>query len=114
MNLLNRLDGVQVVNSGVKTNLVHDCDSGILGSLVKLQHGWGDIAGCDNVLLVADRRLDDLCVEDVWDKGNDEVVLSYDGVECGCVVDVDGDGLGVLDAFGELLRAFESTASWGV
>lgn len=111
MNLLDRLDGVQVINSRVKANLVHDCDSGVLGSLIELQHSWGDIAGCDDVLLVADRRLDDLCVEDVWDEGDDKVVLSHDGVECSCVVDVDGDSLGVLDAFGELLRALEGTAS---
>lgn len=41
-------------------------------------------------------------------------MLGYDGVECSCVVDIDGDSLGVLDAFGELLRALESTASWEV
>jgi len=114
VDLLDGLDGIQVINSWVKTNLVHDCDTGILGGLVELQHGWGDIAGCDDVLLVADGGLDDRCVEGIWDQGDDEVVLCDFSIESCLVGDVERDRMGILDAFGELLCAFECTASFSM
>lgn len=43
VDLVNGLDGVKVINTGVKTDLVHDSDAGVLGSLIELQHSGGDV-----------------------------------------------------------------------
>jgi hypothetical protein len=66
------------------------------------------------VLLVADGGLDDRCVEGIWDQGDDEVVLCDFGIESRLVGDVERDRVGIPDAFGELLRAFEGTASFSM
>lgn len=52
-------------------------------------------------------------MEGVWDQGDDEVVLGDSGVEGLCVVDIEGGGLGVLDAGGELLGGLEGPAGCG-
>lgn len=49
------------------TNLVHDGDPCLLYLWFKLEHSWGDITCGNNVLLVANRRLDDGNVKGVWD-----------------------------------------------
>lgn len=49
-------------------------------------------------------------MEGVWDQGDDEVVLGDGGVKGLCVVDIEGGGLGVLDAGGELLGGLEGPA----
>lgn len=43
VHLLDGLDGVQVVDARVQTDLVHDRDAGVLGGLVELHHGGGDV-----------------------------------------------------------------------
>lgn len=43
VDLVNGLDGVQVVNTGVETNLVHDSDACLLGCGIELQHGGRDV-----------------------------------------------------------------------
>lgn len=95
----------------VKTDLVHDGDTGLLGLLVKLHHGGGDIAGGDDVLLLADGRLDDGRVESVGDQADDQIVLGDLGVESGIVGDIERDGGGVLNTGGQLLGRLESSAS---
>lgn len=52
-------------------------------------------------------------MEGVWDQGDDEVVLGDSGVEGLCVVDIEGGGLGVLDAGGELLGGLKGPAGCG-
>lgn len=47
---------------------------------------------------------------DVWDEGDDELDLGQLSVQGSRVIDVQGDGVGVLDAFAELLSALEGTA----
>lgn len=99
-----------LLTTGVEADLVHDGDAGLLGGGVQLQHGRADVAGGDDMLLLADGRLDDLGVEGVWDQGDDEVVLGDGGVEGLCVVDIEGGRLCALDAGGELLGGLEGPA----
>lgn len=130
MDIVDGVNGAEVVDTGVKlynlsasfhhpntsttyTNLVHDGDAGILGLLVKLHHGRGDVAGGDDILLISDGGLDDGGVVCVGDQANDQVVLGNGSIESLFVVDVEGDGSGKLDALGELLGTFESSAGWG-
>ncbi|EFE40642.1 hypothetical protein TRV_04692 [Trichophyton verrucosum HKI 0517] len=47
---------------------------------------------------------------DVWDEGDDQLDLGQLGVQGSRVIDVQGDGVGVLDALAELLGALEGTA----
>lgn len=76
MNLANGLNSVQVVNTGIETNFVHDDDSSLLSSSVEFPHSWGDVAGGDYVSFALDSGLDDLCVEDVGDQRDDKVMGS--------------------------------------
>ena len=96
------------------TNLVHNGDSRVLCLLVKLEHGWGDIASSDNVLLVSDSGLDDDGVEGVWDQADNKIVLCYSSVESFLIGDIERDWLCKLDALGELLCTFQSSAGWNV
>lgn len=93
------------------TNLVHDGDASILGGLVELEHGGGDVAGSDDMLLLADSRLDDGSVESVGDQADDEVVLGDFGVKGLVVVDIEGNSLGELDAVSEGLGGLDVSAS---
>lgn len=99
-----------LLTTGVEADLVHDGDAGLLGSGVQLQHGRADVAGGDDMLLLADGRLDDLGVEGVRDQGDNEVVLGDGGVKGLRVVDIEGGRLGALDASGELLGGREGPA----
>lgn len=62
------------------------------------------------MLLVSDGRLDDGGVVGVRDQANDQVVLGDGSIEGLFVVDIEGDGRGKVDALGELLCLFESSA----
>jgi hypothetical protein len=94
----------------VETNLVHDGDTRGLGLLVQLEHGRRDVARRDNILLVADGRLDDGGVEGVGDQADDKIVLSNLSVESLVVGYVERDGVSILDTLGELLSAGEGAA----
>lgn len=65
------------------------------------------------MLLVADGRLDNELVEGVWDEGDQDIDLGGLLVESLAVVDIEGDGVAVGQAFAQLLGAFESTAGDG-
>ena len=73
MDLVDRLDGVEVVDSGIEANLVHDGDAGLCSLVVQLAHGVRDVRRRDDVLLVLDGRLDDVGVLGVRDERDDEV-----------------------------------------
>lgn len=94
------------------TNLVHDGNASILALLVELHHGGGDVAGSDDVLLLANGRLDDGSMVNVRDQADDEVVLRDLGVQGLVIVDVQRDGRGALDAGGQRLGGFEGPASY--
>lgn len=91
VNFIDSLDSVQVINTRIKTNLVHDSDSSILGTrmndmrcmflqviqhhlrLIIFHHGRGDVRSGDNILLVLAGSLDNLGVIDVRDQTNHDV-----------------------------------------
>ena len=75
VHLVDRLDRVQVVDAGVKADLVHDDDPRLLDLVLELADAGADVARRDNVRLALDRGLDDVDVVDVRDKRDDEVVV---------------------------------------
>lgn len=103
MHFVNGLDGIEMVNTGIETNLVHNRDASILCLLVELHHGGRHIAGSDDMLLLADSGLDDSGVEGIGDQADDEVMLGNLGVEGLFVGHIERDGVRVLDALRELL-----------
>lgn len=113
MNLVNRLNSVQVINTRVQTNLVHDRDTGILGLLVKLLHRRGNIAGGDDVLLVADGGLDDEFVVCVGDKRDGDIDLGDFRIEGGAVINVERNGVAVGETLAELGGALKCSAGDG-
>ncbi len=58
MHFRNSLDSVQVVDTGIEADLVHDDDTGILDSLIEFAHGGGDVTRSDDVGLALDGSLD--------------------------------------------------------
>jgi len=113
VDLVNGLDRVEVIDTRVKADLVEDDDSGVLGSLIELAHGGGDVGGSNDVGLALDSGFDDSSVVGVGDEGNNKVVLSNSGLERLGVVDIEGDGSGAREIGGESLSAGESTAGNG-
>jgi len=95
VDLIDCLDGVQVVNTGVETDFIQNHDSGGLGFLVEGTHGRGYVAGGHNVCLSLNRGLDDGSVEDVRNKGNDEVMFGNSGVQSSGIVDIDRHSSGI-------------------
>lgn len=68
MDFINHLDGVEVVDAGVETNLVEDSDAGVDSLLVELLHCGGDVGSRDDMLLRLDGGFDDLGVVSVGDQ----------------------------------------------
>lgn len=62
------------------------------------------------MLFGADGRLNDQSVEGVGDQGDGQVNLLHGLVQSGIIADIEGDGVGVLEAFAQLLGALEGTA----
>jgi hypothetical protein len=98
MDFFNGLDGIKMIDTWIQANLVHDCDSCILGLLVEFQHGGRDIAGRYHILLVSYRRLDDTNVECVWNQANNQIMFGYGSIESLVVGGIQGNGSCELDA----------------
>jgi hypothetical protein len=64
------------------------------------------------MLLGADSRLDNLGMEGVGNQRNGQVDLAHGLIKSLVIVDIEGDGLGVLESFAKLLRALEGSACW--
>lgn len=112
MDFVNRLDGVQVVNTGVQANLVEHNDACIFGSLIELPHGGADIAGGDDMGLALDSGLDHLCVVGVRNQGDNEIVVGDGLAESFFVVDVERDGIGVGEVGSQSLSTGQSAAGY--
>lgn len=112
VDLRDGLDSVKVVKTWVEANLVEDGDSSLLGLLVERHHGVRDVGSCDNILLLVDGSLDNLCVEGVWDQRDDQVNLADLLLQRLSIGNIDSDGIGVLEALSKLLGALQSAASY--
>ena len=110
VDFIDRLDGVEMINTGVQPNLVHDDDSSSLDFGVEGADGGGDVAGGDDVGLSLDGGLDDGDVVGVRDQRDDQVEGGNLSLELGCVVHVESDGRGVGETFTEGLSGREGSA----
>ena len=63
-----------MVNTGIKTNLVHYDDTSCLRFRIQLPHGWADVAGSDYMCLAFDRGLNDSGVISIGNKGDDDII----------------------------------------
>ena len=91
----------------IQTDLIHDRDTSLLSIRLQLLHSRRDVRSRHDILLGANSGLDDLGVVGVGNERDDEIDLLELLVESGGVVDVEGDGLGVLSAGGKLLGVVE-------
>lgn len=89
MDFVNGLDSIEMIKTGVKTDLIHDGDSSFLGCGVQFHHCWGDVGCGYDVLLSLDAGLDDGSVVGVWNERNGDIVFSDLCLESSCVVDVE-------------------------
>jgi hypothetical protein len=111
-SILTDLDGTNVVDTRVQTDLVHNNDSGVLGLLLESLHGGRNVRSGDNVLLVPDSALNNSSVVDVRNEGNHEVTVGDGGIEGSSIGNVNGDGLGTSEVGSHLLGGLESSASY--
>ena len=77
MDLVDGLNGVEMINTGVKTNLIQDNNASSLDLSVELPHGRRDVAGGDDVGLALDRRLNDRSMVCVRNERDDEIVSGH-------------------------------------
>jgi hypothetical protein len=99
-------------NTRVQTDLVHDRNARLFHLVLQLQHCRRDIAGCNHVLLLPNRRLDDSGVKRVGNQTDRQICPLHLFVEGLFIVHVKGDGSRVLNAFAELLRTLECSAGY--
>jgi hypothetical protein len=88
VHLVNGLNGVQVVNTGVEADLVHDNDTCLLGRFVQSSHRGRDVTSGDDMSLALNGCLDYCGVVSVRNEGDDEVVGGNSGFKCGSIIDI--------------------------
>ena len=88
VDLVNRLHGIQVIDTRVKTDLVHYDDASFACSCIKFGHRRGDVARRHNVSLTFNGGFNDGSMISVRDKRDDQIVGRYFGLESGCVAHV--------------------------
>ncbi len=109
VNLVNCLDGIQVINPRIDANLVKDGDPSLLGSSVQLGHGRRDIRRRHDVALVFDGRENDADVVRIGNQRNDEIRVGNRSVQVGVVEDIEGERSRRFDARTESRRIFNSS-----
>lgn len=96
----------------IQPNLIHNGNPRLLALVLQLQHSRGDIRRGNHIGLGPDTRLDDQRVESVRDQRDSQIDLVEGLVERSIITDIEGDGVGVLEAGAEFLGAFEGAAGW--
>lgn len=112
VDLADGLDGVQVIDTRVKTNLVHNDNTSLLRLLIELSDSRGNVAGSHNVGLAFDGGLNDGGVVGVGDERDDEVVGGNFALEVSGGVNVKGDGARVRKAVDQALGGRERPAGY--
>ena len=82
MNLTDRLDSIQVIDSRVEPDLIHYDNPGFLSLFIKLPDRRRDVASRDDVRLALDGCLDHGGVVRVGDEGDNKIVI------CDCTLEV--------------------------
>lgn len=81
VNLADSLNGVQMVDTRVKANLVHDDDPSLLRLFVELPDSRRNVAGGHDIGLALDGGLDDSGVVGIGNERDDEIVGSNFALE---------------------------------
>jgi hypothetical protein len=113
MHLVDCLDRIQMVDTRVKTNFVHDNDTRFFGLLIKFKHCGGNIAGCDDMDLGLYCGLDDSRVVCIRDQRDDEIMCSDLSLEIAGVVDVKGNTLRIRNTICQCLCTVKRAACCG-
>ena len=82
----------------IQADLVHNRYASFLDLCFQLLHCGRNIAGCDDVFLLADCGFDDSGVIGVRNQGNNDVMFLDLLVQSCFVVDIERDCGGILDA----------------
>ena len=112
VDLADRLDRVQVVDTGIETDLVHDDNARLLDLRLERADRGADIARRHDVRLALDRGLDDGRVVDVRHERHDEVVLRDRSLENRGVGNVERDGGRMREVSRETFGGLERAAGW--
>jgi hypothetical protein len=91
VDLIDDLDSIQVINTGIKTNLVHYDDTSCLRFRIQLPHSWGNVASSDYMCLAFDCGLNYGGVIGVGDKGDNDIIGCDFLFKSSVVVDIQGN-----------------------
>ena len=80
------------------TDFIHHGDAGIFCLLLKLKHGWRNIARGHDILLVSNRRFDDDSMESVRNQADDKIVLRHCSIQSTFVGNIERNWMRKLDA----------------
>ena len=111
MYLVDGLDSVQVVNTRIEADLIHDNDASLLDRFVESAHRRRDVASGDDMSLSLNSCLYYCGVVSVRNKGDYKVVVGNSGFKCSRIVDIQRDGASTGKVSSKRLSRFEGTAS---
>jgi hypothetical protein len=74
VDFIDRLDGVEVIDTRVKADFVHNNDTGFTSSSIEFTHRRRHITRRDNVSLALDSGFDDGGVVGVRNEGNNKIM----------------------------------------
>ena len=112
MNLINCLHGIQVVDTRIKTNFIHDNDaSGFNPTLKRLDRGR-DITCRDDVCLAFDGSFNDRNMESVRDERNNCIYSRDGGLERRGISDIKRYSRRAGKALCQRFCTFEGATSW--
>lgn len=86
--IVNRFDGIQMVDSWIESHFIENHDSSFFHCLLEIPHSIRDVRGSHDVLPVLDSTLDDRDMVDVWKQRNDEIMIPDESIERGLVLDI--------------------------
>lgn len=111
MYLVDCLDGVQVIDTRIKSDLIHDNDTSLLHLSFQLLHRRANVAGGDDVSFALDGGLDHGGVIGVGNERYNEVVCSDESVQRLRVIHIDRDGRGAREVSSKSLRGRKRAAT---
>lgn len=112
MDLIDDLDSIQVINTGIKTNLVHYDDTSCLCFRIQLPHSWGYVAGSDYMCLAFDCGLNDSGVIGIGNKGDNDIICCDFLFKSSIVVDIQGNSGCPWQTVGQFLGFCECSAGY--
>ena len=111
MDLVDCFHGIEVVNSGIKSNFIHDDDPGFPRCCIELTHGRRDVTRCNNMSLSFDSGANNIRMVCIRNQGDNEIICRYFSLKGGGIGDIEGKSGSVRKPLPKSLGLLERAAS---